>query len=192
MPEWIEKILTLIGIIIGSGLVQFFINRRDAKKDKIDNLGKELDESIKAQNEIFQKRYDNLKSEIEVKLEERDKTGKEHYHDYKEQIQKLNEAILQLTKNDTEQHQYMKYIGEELMGLAHDKLVYLTDIYQLRGAITLKEKATLEAIYKPYHEGLGGNGDGEQGYCYAMSLPVVTDAQAREMDLKLKIQGGRL
>ena len=68
-----------------------------------------------------------------------------------ETIETLKEAILQLTKNDTEQNQYMRYIGDELMGLAHDKLVVLTDHYQLRGCITLKEKATLEAIFFFFH-----------------------------------------
>lgn len=173
--SWIQPVLTFVGVIIGSGLIQFLITRKDNKKNKIDELCEKIDKGL-------------IEQQVEFKqgLDEREATGKERYLEHREAIQKLNEAIFQLTKNDTEQHQYMKYIGEELMGLAHDRLVSLTDAYQIRGAITLKEKATLEAIFKPYHEGLGGNGDGEQGYKYAMALPVVTDAKAREMDEKLK------
>ena len=77
-------------------------------------------------------------------------------------------------------------MGDELMGLAHDKLVFLTDKFQKRGAITLKEKATLNSIYEPYSKGLHGNGDGKTGYEYAMQLPVVTDKEAEIMDKERK------
>lgn len=155
-----QFILSFIGMVLGSGLIQFFITRKDNNNKKLIELKKELRDG----------------------LDERETTGKERYLEHKEAIQKLNEAIFQLTENDTHQAQYMKYIGDEIMGLAHDKLVYLTDKYQERGAITLKEKATLHAIYNPYHIGLGGNGDGQAGYEYCMKLPIVTDSQAREMD----------
>ena len=180
----------IIIAVIGSGalfsFIQFLIQRRDNKTDKIDKLYKKIDEELKCQNEICESKYKEMQNELKQGLEDRENTGKERFSQHQEAIQKLNEAILQLTKNDTEQNQYLKYIGEELMGLAHDKLVSLTDHYQARGAITLKEKATLEAIYKPYHEGLGGNGDGEQGYKYAMELPVVTNGEARELDDRIK------
>lgn len=161
--DWAQLIVTLIGVLLGSGLIQFFITRKDNRKAELKQIQKELKEG----------------------LDEREATGKQRYLEHKEAIQKLNEAIFQLTKNDTDQSQYIKYIGDELMGLAHDKLVYLTDLYQERGAITLKEQATLKAIYEPYHKGLGGNGDGQTGFEYCMKLPVVTDAQAREMDSKI-------
>ena len=185
-----EDLTKIIIAIIGSGaffsFIQFLIQRKDNKKKKIDELCKKVDEGLVKQTEISEKRYDFLKAEITKGLDEREQTGRERYLTHQESIQKLNEAIFQLTKNDTEQSQYIRYVGEELMGLAHDRLVYLTDKYQRRGAITLKEKATLEAIFKPYHEGLGGNGDGQQGYEFCKSLPVVTDDKALEMDRALK------
>ena len=162
--DWLQLIITLIGVILGSGLIQFFVNRKDSKQEQLKQIQKELKDG----------------------LDEREATGKSRYLEHKEAIQKLEEVIFQLTKNDTEQSKYMRYIGEELMGLAHDKLVSLTDHYQERGSITLKEKATLEAIYKPYHDGLGGNGDGKIGYEFAMKLPIVTDSQAREIDLEIE------
>lgn len=165
MPEWITALITFLGVFIGSGLIQFFVTRKDKKNDKLAVIEKEL--------------KDGLNNE--------EKRGKARYTEHQEAINKLNDVILKLTENDTKQTQYMKYVGDELMGLAHDRLVDLTDKYQQRGAITLKEIATLEAIYKPYSEGLGGNGDGKAGYEYAMKLPVVTDAVAKEMDLKNKI-----
>lgn len=184
-----DPILQITIAIIGSGalfsFIQFLIQRRDKKSEKIDTLCKKIDEGLKNQAKTTEKSYNVLKDEIKEGLQVQQNWGFKHYEEHKESIDKLEEAILQLTSNDTQMQTYMKYVGDEIMGLAHNKLVELTDKYQLRGAITLKEKATLEAIYKPYHEGLGGNGDGEQGYQYAMNLPVVTDTQALEMDKEL-------
>jgi hypothetical protein len=159
--------LQILITILGSGaffsFIQFLINRHDTREDALKAIREEFSEG----------------------LQEREDKGKERYEEHQESIRKLNEAIAQLTQNDTEMQQYMHYVGDELMGLAHDRLVHLTDKYQQRGAITLKEKATLDAIYKPYHDGLNGNGDGQAGYEYAMTLPVVSDDKAREMDKNL-------
>ena len=166
MPATLQIIITILGSGAFFSFVQFLIQRKDQQKQE------EKDDKI-----------EELRKELIQGLEEREETGLSRYTEHQESIAKLNEAILLLTENDTQMQEYMKYVGDEIMGLAHDKLVYLTDKYQERGAITLKEKATLEAIYSPYHEGLGGNGDGKTGYEYAMKLPIVTDIQAREMDI---------
>lgn len=187
MPEWVTPILTFVGVVIGSGLIQFLITRKDNKKDKMDKFCEKIEKGLTEHKELSEKEFEELNNKIIQGLDEREATGKERFMHHEAAYNELKDAIIKLTKHDEEQHKYMKYMGEELMGLAHDRLVNLTDAYQLRGAITLKEKATLEAIFKPYHEGLGGNGDGAQGYKYAMNLPVVTDTQAREMDKKLKI-----
>lgn len=192
MPEWLQPVLTFVGVLLGSGLIQFLINRKDNKKDKMDKFCDKIEKSLIEYKELSEKEFEELNNKMVKGLEEREATGRERFLHHEAAYKELSDAIIKLTKHDEKQHQYMKYMGEELMGLAHDRLVTLTDEYQLRGAITLKEKATLEAIFKPYHEGLGGNGDGEQGYKYAMSLPVVTDAQAREMDKRrLKDENAR-
>ena len=165
----LQVLLTIIGSGAFFSFVQFLIQRKDKIKQE------EKEDQIK-----------QLREELKVGLNDREQTGFERYSEHKEAIAKINEAILKLTENDTQMKDYMKYVGDEIMGLAHDKLVYLTDKYQERGAITLKEKATLEAIYAPYHEGLGGNGDGKTGYEFAMKLPIVTDNQAYEMDINNK------
>ena len=72
-----------------------------------------------------------------------------------------------------------------LLGLGHDKIVYLTDKYVRRGAISLKEKRNLEFLYKPYAE-LGGNGDCKVGYDACQHLPVVSDDEAQHMDIETK------
>lgn len=72
-----------------------------------------------------------------------------------------------------------------LLGLGHDKIVYLTDKFVRRGAITLKEKRNLEFLYIPYAE-LGGNGDCKIGYDACQRLPVISDDEAEERDAKQK------
>lgn len=165
MPNWVQMILTFAGVIVGSGLIQFFITRKDSKKNEITELKKDLKEGLEA----------------------RERTGKERYLEHQEAIQKLNEAIFQLTKNDTEQSQYMKNIGESLIGLSHDKIISLSDKYMERGAITLKEKGTIRSIYEPYQK-LGGNGDCHVAYGYINNLPVVSEEKARELDKELAAQ----
>lgn len=72
-----------------------------------------------------------------------------------------------------------------LLGLGHDKIVYLTDRCVRRGAITLKEKRNLEFLAQPYFEA-GGNGDGKIGYEACQKLPVVSEDDAEIMDINIK------
>lgn len=61
-----------------------------------------------------------------------------------------------------------------LIGLAHDRILALTDALVKRGNITLKEKRNLEYLYKPYKEA-GGNGDCKIGYEACQKLEVISD-----------------
>lgn len=72
-----------------------------------------------------------------------------------------------------------------LLGLGHDKLIYLTDKYVKRGSISLKEKRNLQFLYEPYKE-LGGNSDCTIGYDACDKLPVVSDDEAFSLDIKFK------
>lgn len=72
-----------------------------------------------------------------------------------------------------------------LLGLGHDKIVYLTDKFVRRGSITLKEKRNLEFLYKPYAD-MGGNGDCKIGYDACQRLPVVSEEEAAEADIAIK------
>lgn len=68
-----------------------------------------------------------------------------------------------------------------LLGLAHDRILQLTEQIIKRGAITSKEKTNLKYLYLPYSE-LGGNGDCETGYEACNELRVVSDQEARLLD----------
>ena len=101
-------------------------------------------------------------------------------------MNELREVMTQLAKTPAEQQKIINANSEILVALTQAWLVEITKRYQDRGAITLTEKAILTAIYEPYHDKLGGNGYGKMGYTYAMKLPVVTDEEARKMDLNFK------
>ena len=160
--------LKIILAVLGSNalftFIQFIISRYDNKHNKFDDLNDKIEDGLKENEEKDKNRYD----------------------EHQESIDKLNEAIEVLTKSNSEMQKYIYCIGDELTGLAHDTLVRLTDKYQRRGGITLKERATLDAIYIPYHDGLHGNGDGKTGYNYAMSLPTLSEEEARNLDAKIK------
>lgn len=72
-----------------------------------------------------------------------------------------------------------------IIALGHDRIVYLTDKYVRRGAITLKEKRNLEYLTKPYFDG-GGNGDAHIGYDACKQLEVISEDTAEEMDMEIK------
>lgn len=72
-----------------------------------------------------------------------------------------------------------------LLGLAHDKILHLTNHIIKRGCITLKEKTNLRYLYEPYAN-LGGNGDCETGYSVCSKLPVVSDDEAAEKDINIR------
>ena len=72
-----------------------------------------------------------------------------------------------------------------IIGLGHDKLLYLTDKFVQRGGVTLKERRNLDYIYKPYRAA-GGNGDCQIGYEACEKLPTLSDDEAAALDRKIK------
>lgn len=84
------------------------------------------------------------------------------------------------TQSDVEKAQ-----SNMILGLGHDKILYLTDKFMQRGCITIKEKRNLAALYEPY-KALGGNGDCKIGYDDCMKLTVVDDATAFDKDCEHK------
>jgi hypothetical protein len=128
---------------------------------------------------------EDLTKEVRQGLTEREEKGLERYTEHKETIKELKNAVLKLVDNDTKMNTYIESIGQSLIGLSHDKLIYLTDKYTERGAITLKEKATIKSIYEPYRK-LGGNGDCRVAVDYIETLPIISDEKAKEIDLDIK------
>lgn len=72
-----------------------------------------------------------------------------------------------------------------IIALGHDKMVYLTDKYVRRGAITLKEKKNLKYLADPYFDG-GGNGDAKIGYDACQKLEVISEETAEVMDKEIR------
>lgn len=67
-----------------------------------------------------------------------------------------------------------------LVGLAHDRIVYLGMQYIGRGCITQDEYENLyEYLYKPY-AGLGGNGSAERVMSEVNKLPLVKNNGCRK------------
>ena len=197
-------ILQILITIIGSGalfsFIQFLITRHDTNVEKeehneIDLLRAELKQHLIDTNQTWKETYcdknfkaiEGLQEEVREGLEEREAKGLARYQEHRETIDELKKAVLQLVQNDTDMKEYMETIGESLVGLSHDKIISLSNKYSERGGVTLKEKATIQSIYKPYKK-LGGNGDCEVAYEYINNLPVISDEKAKELDKELEIE----
>lgn len=178
----IKDIITIVSIIIGSGIIQFFVTRRDtkakeAKEDKIEALREELQASIKQREQAGNEHFEIHKEAISNISKE-----------YQENFGKLLDAIEQLKDNNEAIHDTLNKIaqGQEtfssgLLGLTHFELIYITDIIKERKHITLSEKAILDSLYEPYIS-LGGNGQTKKNYEYVMTFPVISDEEAKQMD----------
>lgn len=197
MPAWITLIVALIGAFLGSGFLQFLITRADRKKERAEerednDTKEEMVKTVRLENNAWKEKYcdvnakaiADLTQEMRQGLDEREEKGLERYQEHKEAINELRETMISLANNTNEVANLGKYMGQSLMALTHDKLIYLGKQYQKRGAITLAEKNNLKLLYTPYHDGLGGNSDGEGYYTFCMNLPVVTDEEAIELDKK--------
>ena len=152
-----ENKKTIITVLLSGGFlgfVQFLITFWSDKHDKT----KKIEEENLA-------RYEDIKSDID---------------DLNKNISFLSNVLQNFTQ---EMRDYNQSVGELVVGLGQDKLIYLTEKYRKRGGITLKEKAALKSIYIPYHVKLNGNGYGEIGFNYCMNdLPVISDSEAIELD----------
>ena len=58
-----------------------------------------------------------------------------------------------------------------LVGIAHDRIVTLGEMYIQRGWITKDEYETLKELYEPYIK-LGGNGSGKKIMAEVEKLPI--------------------
>ena len=187
MDNSINTVVTIISILIGSGLIQFFVDRKDkkineSKNEQMESLRKEFQKGLSAREETGKNRYDEHEKAIE-------KMNITHQKEFKE----LKEAIMKLTDNDTKitdsiqkMSDKQELMAESLLGLSHDKIIATTDKISMRGAITIKEQATLDSMYKPY-SALGGNGHCKKAMEYVSTLAVVSDEVARKKDAELQL-----
>ena len=66
--------------------------------------------------------------------------------------------LIQRKDSQKEKQQNQERTSDKLMlGIAHDRIMFLGTCYIKRGWITFTELDNLKCIYEPYHE-LGGNG----------------------------------
>lgn len=185
--------------------------KEEAKNDRDETIKKEMRDHLTDVNSKWKEDYcdknakaiNDLVIEVREGLAAREAMGKKRYDEHHIAIEKLSvqhqkeflelkKAIDALTANDTKITDSLAKIAEKqdcmadgIMGLSHDKLVYMTDRITERGAITLKEQATLTSIYEPYTK-LNGNGDAKAGYKHVMNLKVVSDEEAKRLDEQLK------
>lgn len=176
-------------------LIQHFSHKKERAEEKEENdIRKELKDHLTNVNAKWKEDYcdvnaraiADLAKEVREGLADREAKGAERYQEHKESIEELRKAMIALAENTEETKKLGKHMSESLMALSHDKLIYLGKTYQRRGAITLAEQNNLKLLYTPYHDGLGGNSDGEGYYNYCMNLPVVTDEEAALLDQKNK------
>lgn len=216
MMDWGQTAITLATVLIGSGIIQFFVTRKDKKvEDEKQNreevLKKEMKDHLTNVNAKWKVDYcdknakaiEDLIKEVRLGLAEREEKGKARYDEHHIAIEKMNvehqkdflelkKAIDKLTENDTRITASIEKIAdrqenmaESLVGQAHDRIIFITDNISERGYITNKEKATIKSMYEPYKK-LGGNGEVEEAVTYVRNLKVITNDEAREMDIKRK------
>lgn len=214
--DYIQMVATILGVVISSGLIQWYFARKDklkedAKKDNADAIKKEMKDHLTQVNDKWKVDYCDknsqaiqaLREEVAVGLEERERRGTQRFEEHRLAIDKMNlehqkdfqelkQAVQKLTENDTKitdsitkMANKQDVMADSLIGQAHDRIIYLTDKISERGAITIKEKATLTSMYEPYKK-LGGNGHCATAIQHMETLKVVSDDEAKEMDIKLK------
>lgn len=183
--------LQILITVLGSGalfsFLQFLIQRKDNRDER-----------------HIEEQFKTVREEIREDLEEREKTGKERYdehhetikeimRDHKEDFNKLVARFDDLKENDRRLEEKIEKIAtnqqnacDALIGIAHDKIVYMTDKITERGYITLKEQATLDSIYGPYRT-MGGNSHAKAGYEHCRDLDVISDEEAKKMDEEIQV-----
>ena len=96
-------------------------------------------------------------------------------------IKKLRErkALNKLVVQETNER--FKVLENAMISLQHDRLYQLTEMYIMRGYVTLDELDNLEYIFKSYRE-LGGNGSGERRYKLVQKLPIINEKEVENDD----------
>jgi len=214
--DWGQTIVTIVTVALTSGIIQFFVTRKDkqkedAKQDHDESIKKDMRDHLTNVNNKWKLDYcdknakaiADLTEEVKVGLEEREATGLRRYEEHRLAIDKmalqhqkdfqaLYDAIKQLESNDTKITESLgkmadkqDVMAESLVGQAHDRILFLTDKITERGAITNKEKATIDSMYAPYKR-LGGNGYVKTSVEYIESLRTVSEDEAKKMDLEIK------
>lgn len=184
--------LQIIITVLGSGalfsFLQFLIQRKDNKderkiQEQFESIEKKIDEGLAAGEKTSLERYN-----------EHHETIKEMMCIHKDDFNSLLKTFNELKENGKRLEEKMEKIATNqentcsaLVGVVHDKIVHMTDKITERGAITLKERATLDSIYQPYRI-MGGNSHAKAGYEHCIDLPVISDEESKRMDDEIKVR----
>lgn len=183
----IQAGLTFAGVIIGSGIIQFFISRKDkqkedAKKDSADSLRKELKDHLTEVNTKWKSEYCDVNREAILRIEE----------GHKKDWQEIQKAIEKLVENDNrfadsieKMVEKQECIAQANVGMIHNTIIRFTDKIVERGSVTYEELATLDSLYVPYAK-LGGNGECKRRYEDVNKLTKVSKEEAVKRDREVE------
>lgn len=166
--DWGQTAVTVFTVIISSGIIQYFVNRKDKKKEN---------EKIDLRTEMKQ-HLTNVNDEWKVKYCDKNR----------EAIEQLNIAIQKLTENDSRiTHSIEMMAGKQdtialaNVGMIHNTIIRFTDPIIQRNAVTYEELSTLDSLFQPYSK-LGGNGECKRRYDDVNKLPKISKEEAYDRD----------
>ena len=170
--DWVQTGVTVLTVIVSSGIIQFFVNRKDKKKE---------DEKV------------DLRTELKQHLANVNDAWKIQYCDKnREAIEQLNVAIQKLTENDTKITESIEMMADKQdtialanVGMVHNTIIRFTDPIIRRNAVTYEELSTLDSLYQPYSK-LGGNGECKRRYDDVNKLPKISKEEAYNRDRKIE------
>ena len=216
--DWGQILVTAITVIISSGMIQFFVNRRDkkvedSKKNHEEELKKEMKDHLTNVNDKWKVDYcdknakaiEDLVKEVRTGLTERENTGRKRYEEHKLAIENMNiehqkdflalkEAIAKLTENDSKITDSLTKIADKQDNMAESLVGQAHDrIIFLTDKITDRGAITNKekaTIKSMYlpYSSLGGNGEVRESVEYVLELPTIKESEAKERDIKIKQQ----
>lgn len=106
---------------------------------------------------------DNMNSKVN-NLETATGNIKEKVHDLSDTVEHMNAKVCGLEKEINHINGRLEIIGSGTQMELFDTLYHWRKILTERGYVTPAEKTEIDHIYHVYHDGLGGNGQGEKYY----------------------------
>ena len=208
--------VTVLGVLISSGLIQWWFARKDkqkedAKKDHDEEIKKEMKDHLTNVNDQWKidycdknaKAINDLITEVRNGLEERERTGKQRYDEHHMAIEKmavqhqkefmaLQEAIQKLTENDTRITSSLEKMADkqDVMASANVGMIHNT-LIRFTDPIIERNVVTyeeLDTLDSLYlpYSRLGGNGECKRRYEDVNKLEKVSKEKAFEIDAKRK------
>lgn len=212
-----QTIITMAGILISSGIIQFFVTRKDKKvedekKNHEEALKKEMKDHLTNVNDKWKVDYcdknakaiNDLISEVREGLANREETGKRRYDEHHLAIEKMNiehqkdflelkKAIEKLTENDTKITASIEKIADkqDVMAEANVGMIHNT-LIRFTDPIIERSAVTyeeLDTLDSLYlpYSRLGGNGECKRRFDDVNNLKKISKEEAFEIDRKKKI-----